>query len=486
MSGLGTPALGARTSAAGGSARAPARPWRAVPGPRGRRLVGSLAEVRSDRLAFVDRAFAEFGDVVAFRMPGRRLLLLRDPEHLRRVLGEEPGRYEKGLGLAEARPFLGRGPLTSSAARAAGQRRRLRPAFGPDRLGDYVPEMAALAEAMLGRWSGPAREGQTVAVGDDLDRLTLEILGRTLLGVDLAADAPELARELSRLGDWAMDRMAAPLRIPLAVPTPANRAARRALCRVRVVARGLLSRTEAGGAVAGGQLLRSIRAADGEDGDAELPVEELLTFLLAGHDTTAAWLSWVCWLLASHAEAQDRVAGELAAAFGSAPVPPDALQRLPYLKAVLHEALRLFPPIWMITRRAIRSDRIGGYRIPAGTDVLLGIWSLHRHPRFWDRPEEFAPERFLGSGQDAATRGCFLPFGAGERACLGGRFALLEATVVVAAIVRLFRLRPAGPAPAAKASLTLRPDPALELRLDARAPAELRHPTPRRSTDAAV
>ncbi len=432
------------------------------PGPRGRHLLGSLLEVRTDRLRFVRRALHEHGDLVGFRMGPKRLFLLSHPDHFRQVLCDNPGNYTKGVGLVEARPLLGEGLLTSEGELAATQRRRLQAAFSGPRLKAIGNEMSAAVQRRLDSWDRPSREGEPVDFALEMVTLALDVLESTLLRGDLVSHAHEIHQDLTVLTRWAMERMTALFATPTWWPTSANRRARRALGRLeRLVESVVEARAHA---PEDEDDLLSILL-DPEQGlDARQIRDEILTFLLAGHETTAAALAWACHLLSRHPEIQERLHEEVESVLGGRTPEMADFPHLRFTKAVFDETIRLYPPVWMIPRRSVDDDEIGGFHIPGRSDVLLCAYTLHRHPELWSDPDTFDPDRFLA--EDRPPPGAFLPFGAGSRSCLGSRFSTLEAVLTLAGLAQRFRLEPrAGATIEAEASLTLRPLGALPLRV---------------------
>jgi len=426
--------------------------------------------VRRDKLLFVSRAAREFGGVVLFRMgPKRRLYLLSHPLAVRRVLQENPRNYVKGIGLEQARPALGEGILTSEGDLWAGQRENLNKAFQHDKLAEYADAMAAAVDAMLGRWRAAARGGAPVDVAAEAVAMTLDVLGRSLFGVDLNGIGPRLTDALDEVVHWSIRRMTALAPLPLGVPTPGNLRCRRALRELDGLVDEVVRRRREAPA-SGGALLSSLLGMRDEAGDPaarRLLRSEIVTLLLAGHETTATTLAWASHLLAADPATQQRLRAEASAVLGERlPTLPD-LQRLPFTRMVVEETLRLYPPVWMITRRAIADDLIGGYAVPAGSDILISVHTLHRHPDFWDAPEEFRPERFAAERSRARPSHSYLPFSTGPRSCVGSGFAMLEATLALAMIVRAFRLSAApGPPVEPEPLLTLRPRNGLRLILE--------------------
>jgi cytochrome P450 len=437
------------------------------PGPRGVRLARTLLDVRRDRIGFVTRARDTWGDVVGFRIGPRKLYLLARPEHFKYVLCDHASNFCKGLGLADGKPLLGEGLLTSEGELWERQRRLWQDAFGTERVAAYADTMAATADAMVERWR---RDGTTtVDVLGEMVRLTLEILGATLLRGALGADCDRVSGDLAGLDRWAMRRVSAVLRVPIWVPTPGNLAARRALGRLDA---WLAARMRTWSADGRGDLVDRLLAADPDRPAAERARQrrdELMTLLLAGHETTAATLAWTWHLLSRHAGVRERLHHEIDATLGGRRPALSDLPRLGFARRVLEEAQRLYPPVWMIPRRALGHDTIGGYAIAAGADVLLSVYSLHRHPALWPSPDAFEPDRFAPAERARHPAYAYLPFGTGARGCIGSRFGLMEATLVLAAVAQRCRLDAVSDAPAVPdAGLTLRPRHGLRLRLAAR------------------
>lgn len=435
----------------------PARRERPAPGPRGRRLLGSLLEVRRDRLRFVTEAARDYGDLVCFRMGPKRLYLINHPDYARHVLCDRAANYEKGLGLAEAEPLLGKGLLTSAGDLWAAQRRLLQAAFHAGHMEDYCGSMVSAAAEGVEAWGRPGR-AEALDVAREMAHLTLDILGRTLLRVELKERAAEISGDLGTLTRWAMSRMASPLSLPLSAPTPRNFRVRRALGRLEAVVE-LMMRDS----VRGGSDLLSIlaaqRAANGaRPADDKQMRDELMTLLLAGHETTAATLAWTWYELARNPEAARRVEGEVDEVLAGRPATVEDVGRLAYTRAVVDEVLRLHPPVWLLPRRAREDDVIDGYAIPARSDVLVCLYTLQRHPAFWDDADAFDPSRFAHGLCASRHNGSYIPFGAGPRTCLGGRFGMFEVLLVVATIAQRYSLELApGACVEARASLTLHP-----------------------------
>lgn len=420
------------------------------PGPKGRALLHSLFMIKRDRLAFVLDAGERYGDIVGFGMGQRKVFLLRHPEHIRYVLSENPANYRKGLGIEEARPLLGYGLLSSDGEVWTRQRRLLQAAFHADRLDNYRKIIVAAAEKMASRW----RTGTTIDAAHQMTLLTVSIVGQTLLGIDLEDQAEDIAMDLHTLTSDAMARMSRIVPIPRSLPLPSNVRAARALRRMEARVSRMIDERRSH-PTNSGDLLSVLVETEAANGGRRQVRDELMTALVAGHETTAAALSWAWRLLSQHPEVSERLREELQTVLGDEEPTMATLPKLVYTRAVIEETIRLYPPVWLLPRKNIQADTIGSFHVPPQSEVLLCLYSMHRHPAFWDEPDRFMPERFL---RDKSARhfAAYLPFGAGPRTCIGSRLGLMEATLVLAILARRFRAEAVpGRAVHAEASLSL-------------------------------
>lgn len=411
-------------------------------GPRGHRLIGSLLEVRKDRLSFVRHAQSNYGDAVAFRMGPKKLFLFSHPDAFQDALSSS-GRFAKGPGLKEARPLLGDGLLTADDTRAGVGRRLVAPLFTADRLRDYGPQIHCAVDEAAESWAA----AENVDLGEAMVRLTLDILGRTVLGCDVNADAAVLVEHLRRVEHWAIHQMTRLVPLPINAPTFRAAKTRQSIAALEQWARSV-EPTGRGG------LVDVLIHQD----DRQLR-DQLLTFLLAGHETTAASLTWALLMLGSNPSAVDRIRDEADRLLGTRPATPTDLPSLPYVQAVIDETLRLYPPVWMLPRWTPTACTVAKTAVDKRADILLCIYTLHRHPDFWPEPDQFRPERFLATDRRPGAAEAYLPFGAGARACIGGRFATQEMAICLVELIRRLDITPpAATTVRADAALTLRPD----------------------------
>lgn len=436
------------------------------PGPGGR-LGISPFRVRRDPLALLVGLQREHGDVVAFRVGPQRVWLLSDPDLVRELLVARHRETVKGRALQEARRVVGDGLLTSEGERHLRQRRLIQPVFHQERIAGYGAAMVDHAERAVDRW----RPGEALDAAVEMQRLALAIVGETLFGADVEAEAPEVGAALTT-AFAAFDRYLIPFSGLLRrLPLPVNRRVAAAEAQLERVLFGLI---EARRRRPGGDdlvsLLLAARDDDGTGMDDRQVRDEAMTIFIAGHETTALALGWTWGLLARTPQAEARLHEELDRVLGGRRPTVDDLPSLTYTRACVAEAMRLYPPAWVMGRKATVDTPLGDWLLPAGTVAVASQWIVHRDPRWWPEPDRFLPERWL-EPRGEAPRLAYFPFGAGPRICVGERFAWMEAILLVATIGRRVRLRLApGQELDPKAMLTLRPRQGLAMIPEARAP----------------
>jgi cytochrome P450 len=431
---------------------------RAVPaGPPARFLTGHSIDFSADPLGFLTRTAREYGALVPYRFFGHPAYLVNSPEIIEALLNPRYREFIKTIGLRTRlmRRLLGRGLVTSEGEFWARQRRLAQPAFHRQRVASYAEVMVTYTERLIGSWT----TGDTRDLHDDMMRLTLAIVAKTLFDAEIAGEAAQAGVALERLmeqfpaSQWTLRAF-----IDGIVPTPGGIRARQSIGRLeRIVLRTIAQRREKGEDQ--GDLLSMLLQAQDEDGgrmsDRQLR-DEVLTFLFAGHETTALALTWAWYLLAQHPDAEAKLRAELAAELhGRAPAIDD-LPRLRYAEQVIKEAMRLYPPVWTIGRETTAPCEIAGHGVPKGAQLMLSQWVMHRDPRYWPEPERFRPERWADGA--VPPRGAYFPFASGLRGCIGQAFALLEAVLILATIAQRFHftLEP-GPPVEPWPTLTLRP-----------------------------
>ncbi|GAA3865735.1 cytochrome P450 [Streptomyces sedi] len=444
------------------------------PGPPRRASLRLLGELARDRLGVMRAAADRYGDAVRLPMGPTHLHFFNHPDHAKHVLADNHANYHKGIGLTHAKRALGDGLLTSEGERWRAQRRTVQPVFQSRRIAGQAGAVAEEAAALVARLRSRLGQGP-VDVRQEMTGLTLGVLGRTLLDADLGPYAT-MGGSFETVQDQAMFEMISLNMVPAWLPIPHQLRFRRARADLdRVVASLTGSRGREG--LAGrddalSRLLLSV-AAEPDPRVAERRLrDELVTLLLAGHETTASTLSWAFHLISHHPEVEERLRDESTKVLGSRLPTYEDLRELTYTSQVVEEVMRLYPPVWILTRRALAQDDVGGYRVPAGGQVLVSPYTLHRHPRYWRRPDAFEPDRFGPGAAEDRPRYAYIPFGAGPRFCVGNHLGMMEAVFVIAQLSRELRL-------AAVPGHRVRPEAMLSLRVRDGLPMTVR---PARST----
>lgn len=442
-----------------------------APGPSGPQMLRHLREIRNDPLGFLQRMSRAYGGVLQFPIPSPPTYLVSDPEAVRQVLVERARDYDKETVQYRSLSLVtGEGLLTTSGQVWRRQRRMVQPAFHRSRLDDVVSHAQRAAGDCLRRW-GDISRGGVIDIDEAMMRVALETVGASLFGTDLSADADRLARATLE----ALDVVVSSAQVPVRLPgwTRSQRRLAAAMRELDVAVEEMVSVRMADASAHADLLGLLIEAVRGDD---PIPLQEvrdeLVSFMVAGHETAASALTWSLWLLAGDGMMQDRAAAEARRLVGSGPLAMSHLDDAVVLRAVVDEAMRLYPPVWLVTRRATVDDVLGGREVPAGSLVIMTPYLAQRDPSAWPDPEAFRPDRFLGprrGGRDDDA--AYWPFGLGPRMCIGRDFAYVEAITVLATMladVTVSRLPHAVP-PRAVPLVTLRPEGGLELVVSPRA-----------------
>ncbi len=439
---------------------------RLPPGPKGHFLLGVLPEVRKDELDFLDRIVAQYGDIIYLRVVNNPVFILSHPQDIEVVLLTNNSNFVKSTFLRSSEALFGNGLLTSDGSFWLRQRRLLQPAFHHDRLVEYSRTMVGYTERMLATW----QDGEARDAHDEMVRVTMEIIAKLLFGDDIASDTEQVGEALRVFFDQFDERFGLYL-IPEWLPTPGNIRYRKAIARLDRIISNVIRRRRAtldGGSDMLSTLLRVKDEAGVEMTDTQLR-DEMMTLFFTGHETTSLALGWTWYLLAQNQEAEGKLFEELDRVLaGRAPTYED-LPQLRYTDWVVKESLRLYPPAYGVVRTALKDCEIGGYSVPAGATLAIFPWTVHRDPRYFERPLEFVPERWDNEFAKRLPRCAYFPFGVGPRVCIGNTFATTELVLMVAAIARKFQFKLApGHRVLLSPSLTLRPRKGLRVVLKKR------------------
>jgi cytochrome P450 len=421
----------------------------------------------------------ELGDVFCRRL-GAPSVYLCHPDLVRHVLRTNVRNYVKGPDYQRLRPLLGNGIIASEGELWSGQRRLLAPEFRPREVARFLPLFRSEIDRLDQRWKPAMARGQPIDVSAGLQDLALRVLGGALFQSDFERMAPSIAKSIETMLSQATLQMICMGLLPSWLPTPGNRRAHAAERRLNDVVRELIatghgshSHGDCPIAVSGVDMVsRMLVAADPETGarmSEQQLTDEVKNLILAGHETTGIAMTWTLNLLARHPEINERVVAEVDATCDRQAIRLEHIDQLVYLRQVLLESMRLYPPVPAVTRTALADDAVEGIVIRAGESVTMPSYTLHRHPEYWPEPERFDPDRFAPERIDSIEPYSYLAFLRGRRACLGEHFAMLEAMVAIATLVSRFefeleRNEPIGLRPI----MTLRLDRAMSMRVRAR------------------
>ena len=426
-----------------------------APGPLGPDMLRSFGLIRRNPLAYLHDTWRKFGDIAQFPVPRPPSYLVNSPTGVRHVLVDAARSYDKStIQYRSLSLVTGEGLLTSDGSVWRDQRKVLQPAFHHTALAGIGSHVTEATQRVVRDWEHLPPDS-VVDVDAFMMNAALEVVAASLMSTDLTGRSSEIAAATLDALDVVVARARVPVTPPAWIPTPANRVLQRS---VRRLDSAVSAMVQARGDDPGEDLLGLLLAMRYEDGS-RLSVaqirDQLVTFIVAGHETVASALGWVWGLLALHPQAADRVAAEADAIAPERPIDFADYPQLTFTKAVIDETLRLYPPAWLITRRSMTDHVIDGTHIPAGALVIMSPWLLHRHPELWSDSEEFRPQRFEGS----VPRFAHIPFGAGPRLCIGRDFSYVESVMIVAELARRFTFAfPAGTTlPHGEPLVTIRP-----------------------------
>lgn len=405
------------------------------PGPSGTEVVRWIGGIRRNAPRTLDALRHRYGDVAGLPLPGRYLVLVAHPDGVQHVLQGAHTRYGKARTYDVLALLLGEGLLTSEGERWRTHRRLLQPAFHDGALAGLGTMMVRTTQETVEAWP----EGAEIDLAARMRDLTLRIVGQALLSEDLTAPAERIGRAMDAAIDYARIRFESLLGPFVTPPSPARARFRRAIAELDGIVRELIRQRRTAHDPPADLLTLLVETRDpaiDERLDDDEVRDEVLTFLAAGHETTAHALAWTLWLLGRHAGPRRRLLTEIGAVLDGRPATAADLADLPYTRAVIEESLRLYPPAWALARTPREPDEIGGFEIPTHAEVMVSQWVTHRHPGVWEHPTAFDPERFLGEPPARRPRFAYFPFGAGPRQCIGAGFAMLEARLLLVTILQ--------------------------------------------------
>lgn len=412
---------------------------RVPPGPKGLPLLGNLVEFRRDPTGFLTGLARDYGDIAHFRLGRHHAYQLNHPDLIRDVLVTKSASFCKTRVLERAKRVIGEGLLSSNGELHRRQRRLVQPAFQRQRIANYGSVMTDQAVRMSERW----RDGATVDMFAEMLRLSLSIVGHTLFGSDIESEAEDVREAMTVVFEYFNQLMLPFAGIIERLPLSRRKRFEEARGLLERVVYRMIAEHRASGQDHG-DLLSMLLLAQDEEGDGggmsdRQARDELITMFLAGHETTATTLTWTWYLLARHAEIRAQLEQELESILGGRPPSVDDLPHLEFTRMVIAEAMRIYPPVWTLTRRALQDVEIGEYILPAGSIAGMSQFVMHRDPRYFPQPERFDPLRWVPSEAEKRPKYSYFPFGGGPRHCIGESFAWMEATLLLACLSQHWR-----------------------------------------------
>jgi cytochrome P450 len=417
--------------------------------------------LRRDSLGFLLEGALRFGGVFRFRVGPRLFHLVSDPDLVKQVLQDRHRQYPRSWVYERTKVVIGESLVSTDGPPWQRRRQMIQPGFHHRRIAALADLMTAEAEAMVRRWRARGDADAPFDVAAEMNRLTLDIAGRALFGKGLGNEAAAIRIAVAESGKFLERRLGSLVPLPIALPSPAHRRFRAAHSIIDAIAARLIAERRSARGETGDVLALLLDARDEETGEGLTDREirdQVLTFMVAGSETTAVALSWTWYLLDRHPDADRRLRAEFDEVLGGRTPTAEDVPRLRYTRMAIEEALRLYPPVPGVARDARADDVLGGYDIPARSTVVLSPYVTHRLPEHWESPEVYDPDRFAPERAAARPQFAFFPFLGGPHQCIGKEFAMLEAILVVATIAQAFRLRLApGATVEPEASLALRP-----------------------------
>jgi len=409
------------------------------PGPKGHFLLGVMRDFNDDTLGFIERC-RDFGDVVKTRFLWVHAYFLYNPRDIESLLTTNAKSFRKAQSLRS--PFfarlVGNGLVTSEGEFWRRQRRLAQPAFHRQRISSYGAVMVEYAQRALTKW----REGETLDISREMNRLTLEIVVKTLFNADVSSDADHVGAMLSEVVKPFASQATLKWILDNRLPTPGHRRYFQAVSEIDRIVFRIISERRAS-KLDEGDLLSMLLQAQDEDGsqmtDAQLR-DEVMTLFLAGHETTALSLSWSWYLLATHPEVEKKWHAELKEVLGDRLPTVEDLRNLTYTEMITKEAMRLYPPAYAVGREALEDTSFGGFKVPKGSQVFAFQWVTQRDERYFENPDRFDPERWTAERAEEIPKYAYFPFGGGPRQCIGNYFAMMEIVLLLATIGQRFSL----------------------------------------------
>ncbi|MBU9713077.1 cytochrome P450 [Bacillus tamaricis] len=439
-------------------------------GPKGNLISGHLKDFQRDPLQFMQKLAEDYGEIARFKFgPFQDVYLISNPELIKQVLVTKQKNFVKSRDLTILKPIIGEGLLTSEKGHHLKQRRLIQPHFKREHIRSYGEDMIKTTEEYMKSW----KEKEERVLSKDMMNITLGIISKTMFNMNLEEGYDVIGPPIETVMKLAVKRMRSLAQLPLWIPTKTNRNYKRAIDELDHVLFSIIENRRSHKGKSEDLLGVLMDAKDDSNGEVmsnQQLRDELMTIFLAGHETTANALSWTFYLLAQHPEVEKKLHREIDSVIGSNPLSPNHYKELTYAQNIISEALRLYPPAYVIGRQVDKTVNIGGIQLNKGDMTLISQYVMHRRREYFDQPDNFIPERFENQFTDTLPPYTYFPFGGGPRVCIGNHFALMEAVLVLVCIARHFKIKltPSNQTIKAQPLITLRPKGGINVILEKR------------------
>lgn len=442
---------------------------RKIPGPGGRPVLGVMPEMVKDMLGLFANTARDYGGIAQFKLLSKSYLLVTNPDYVKYILQDNYKNYIRGRSVETGRVLLGNGLPLIDGDFWLRERRLLQPAFHRERLGKLTNTITGIISQFMQGWAEKAEHNQILDLDDEMMRLTLTIIIKSMFSADIDKKIQSLSHAFNVASKFMLWRSQQMWKLPLSVPLPRHVEYNHALKVLNDTIYPLVAdgRKHPKDDLLG--MLLAMRDADTGEGMSDRQArDEIVTIFFAGHETTAATLTWAFYLLSEHPEVEERMRTEINGVLnGRIPTFAD-LPSLVYTQQVINEVLRLYPAAYLFAREAVVDDVLDGYPIPADTLIFISPFVTHRDPKHWPDPERFDPNRFTAEQIAARPRHIYFPFGEGPHVCLGNHFAIMEMQLILTMVLQRFRLRLVPDHPIAfKPEATLRPKYGMKMMIEA-------------------
>ncbi|MFN0201757.1 MAG: cytochrome P450 [Bacteroidia bacterium] len=440
--------------------------------PKKHWLLGNLPYIAQDKLGYFQRQTLEIGDIFELKNPFRRAFITTNLDYIKHLLQDNHKNYTKSFAYDKIRNLLGNGLLTSEGDFWLRQRRLAQPAFYKEKINAMAEVIVRLTQGILEDWEQQLTKNTEIDISKTTNQFALDVVSNVLFISNVQAEVELVSKTVSDGIRFVNERIDKSWLPPLWVPTPRNLRERKTIKTLNNIILQIIENRRKSDQVHTDLLSMLMEAKDEDTGESmtnQQLRDEVMTLFVAGHETTAVALTWTLYLLATHQEKAEKMHAEIDEVLAGRVPQPEDLRKMPYLRQVIEESMRLYPPAWVVGRKSVQADKLGEYDVPPNTNVIMPIYVVHRNPSIWENAEAFEPERFAAGNLKEKHRFAYFPFGGGPRLCIGNAFAMMEMQIALAMIGQRFRFQYTASKPLdAEILITMRPKQALKLKVTKR------------------